>query len=271
MRWIKRAFWILIASLLALALFGQVERGMLLALLLFGEMATVVFSIGLLARAWRRARAEPNHWRRLHRLLEELFPSRLTTFLMLEIRMLETIVRWVLRRRRPAERSFRYQRRAWFGVLLAVALVVTPPEILLLHLLIPWDWAKILVSVLAMYALLWLLAFWLALRIWPHTLEGDRLVLRWLFFDEIQVPLNIIDHVIVENRRFPSLRASLTVRENVGILPVGGRTDLTLILRTPLIGTRTFRPTPPFRSLHIAVDEPQQLASALARAARSLR
>ena len=55
----------------------------------------------------------------------------------------------------------------------------------------------------------------------------------------------------------------VVAEEDAAYLAAGGRTDLTLHLREPIVLHGLLKPTPPVRTLHLAADRPDQLAAEL--------
>lgn len=103
-------------------------------------------------------------------------------------------------RARRSPRAFRYSRR---GHQPAVALAFTPvviAEAVPLYLLLPGEWvlAHAVSAAVHAYALLWLWAWALGPRAWPHSVRGDALLVRNGPFYRACVPLAAID----ERRRF---------------------------------------------------------------------
>ena len=87
---------------------------------------------------------------------------------------------WALRRRRavgPGEVPLSYTSR--IGVMLWVTILLSPVEIVAVHLLLPWETVRLVVLVVSLVSLVWMLGFTLSLQQRPHVLGADRLVLRF--------------------------------------------------------------------------------------------
>ena len=86
-------------------------------------------------------------------------------------------------------------------------------------------------------------------------------------FADALIPYEEIATMELARRKSPKGRDGLQVarEENAAYLAVGGKTDLTLHLRTarPLHGL--FRPTEPVTTVHLSADEPDRLARELER------
>ena len=87
---------------------------------------------------------------------------------------------WAARRRtavRPGEEAFSYTSR--IGVLLGVMIGLTPVEMGVVHVLLPWPTVRWVVFALGLAGLFWLVGFVLSLRQHPHTLDDSTLTLRF--------------------------------------------------------------------------------------------
>ncbi|MFQ1003760.1 hypothetical protein [Modestobacter sp. SSW1-42] len=95
---------------------------------------------------------------------------------------------WALRRRRavgPGELALPYTSR--IGVMLWVTILLSPVEIVAVHLLLPWHVVRTVVLVVSLVSLVWMLGLTLALQQRPHVLGPDRLVLRFAHLREVVV------------------------------------------------------------------------------------
>lgn len=264
MQWLRRTFWGLLLLNAILLLSGTIDAVVALSLVAAIELATAGIALMLGWQAFRQAR-NTNDQSRLLTILTTLVPQHIARFIVLEISMLWTLARWIGRRLPDPKRSFSYARRSLFGALTVLVLLTAPAEILLLHLLLPWDWIRWLAIGLSLYGLLWLVALWAAERVWPHQVVGDVLVLRWLFLHEIRLPLASIQQVMIEPAAPPKGRDGLILDDERAFLAVGGRTDISLTLTQPAVGLRYLTPTRPFRSICVAVDDPERLQRVLSQ------
>ncbi len=85
--------------------------------------------------------------------------------------------------------NFSYSSR--MGVMLWVTVALTPVEVGVVHLLLPWPavrWALVGLSVVTLLATV---GFALSLGQRPHTLDGDELRLRFSFLGETSVRLEL--------------------------------------------------------------------------------
>jgi hypothetical protein len=61
---------------------------------------------------------------------------------------------------------------------LVVMMVLGLVEIVLVDLIVPWTWLRVVMLVLGVYSVVWLFGFYAGLRTRPHYVDDDRLVLR---------------------------------------------------------------------------------------------
>ena len=177
---------------------------------------------------------------------------------------------WAVRRRRavpPGAAAFSYTSR--IGVMLWVTNALTPIEMAVVHLLLPWPAVRWSVLVLSTVALVAGVAFALALAQRPHTLDRDRLTLRFTFLHEVVVP--VADVVGVTARTTLDHRRILEAADGELSLSVLGETSVRLQLR-PGATVRVSPDEVPVERLAFFADDPRgvggQLRALLADRAR---
>lgn len=200
-------------------------------------------------------------------LRDLLMHPRLRAFLRAEADVLLTLPRLLLRRRRAPD-AFHYARG---GDRLALAAAFTPAvlaEAVPFHLLLPADWliAHIVAAGLHLYALLWLWAWALGPRAWPHAVVGDALVVRAGPLHRVRVPLDHVRSVAPEPRRHRGER-HVRAEDGVALLPVGNRTDVVLELSAPARFEQPLSEPVEVTSIALASNAPDEFARELERAA----
>lgn len=190
----------------------------------------------------------------------------------MELRLWGALGLWLRRAlRRPArdEAEFGYHRRSPLGALVWMALFTAPVELLAWELLIPWAWLRLALLIGSLYGLLWIAGFAASLRVLPHRIDPDGLRLRYGLFADGAIPYDAIEGVALERHQPPERRDGLrfSPRRTIAYLAVGGRTDVTLTLRTPRAVRGPFKAPSPVRMICLAADEPERLACELARCA----
>jgi hypothetical protein len=136
---------------------------------------------------------------------------------------------WGLRRRRavaPGETPLSATSR--IGVMLWVTILLSPVEIVAVHLLLPWHAVRTVVLVVSLVSLVWMLGFTLALQQRPHVLDADRLVLRFAHLREVVV--RVADVADARAATTVDHRRSLEVGEGTVSLSVLGESSIRLRL-----------------------------------------
>jgi hypothetical protein len=183
----------------------------------------------------------------------------------LQFRLWSNLGRWALRRTRLGDAGFSYTKRSSTVPMLVMLLLVTPVEVLFLELLLPWAWLRWTLLGLAVYAVLWTLAFHASLVTLPHRLEEGGLRLRYGAFAEGLVPYAEIAEIKRRRSQAPRPGDGLQAapEEDALYLAMGGKTDLTLRLRTPKVIEGLLRTSEPATTIHLAADEPEKMTSKL--------
>jgi hypothetical protein len=167
--------------------------------------------------------------------------------------------------RGPAAPGLRYV-HGDYGFALALAFV--PPllaEAAVVHLLVPAGWIAVHVvnAVLHLYALVWLAAWGLGSRAYPHRVRRGVLVARQGPLYRAAVPLRDVLRVTVARERAPVVAE----RDGTVLLSARGRVDLWLELARPVAVRRPLADPWWVSRLGIASDDPHELAALLSRAA----
>lgn len=226
----------------------------------------------LAVRRYRHDRAATlDLWAALEDGLAVLLPRTLARVVALEPRLWVCLGKWVLRRNHLAEGEFHYHKQSPVGPLLLVVLFTAPVEVLLFELLIPWAWLRWLLFIGVVYMLFWAFGFYASLVVLPHHLEPGGIRLRYGALAEGWIPYPDIASVERERRRSPGGGDGLRLQreQNAAYLVVGGRTDVTLRLRTPRVLYGMLGPTAPVTTVYVAVDNPDHLVRELVTVATS--
>jgi hypothetical protein len=273
----KRGRWWLVLTLglvaLRLALGRSVPLDARAATIALAGLEALVLAVAgrqvvLAVRGYRRDRtAGLDVWAALEAGLAVLLPRPLARLAALEPRLWYCLGRWVARRGTD-ELDFPYHRRSLVGAIVLVALLTAPVEILFFELVIPWPWLRLLLLVAAVYSFVWLLGLYASLVVLPHRLEPGALHLHYGVLAEGRIPYTAIAAAERARRSAPGARDGARVADEGGAralyLAVGGHTDLTLRLRGPRTFSGLRGPTPPVETVHLATDDPDRLARALA-------
>jgi hypothetical protein len=146
------------------------------------------------------------------------------------------------------------------GVMLSVTIALTPVEVGVVHLLLPWPavrWALIGLSVVTLLATV---GFALSLGQRPHTVDRDELRLRFSFLREVVVPVG--DVVAVRPRTTLDQPRVLAVDDGEVSLSVLGETSVRVELR-PGATVRVAGEDVPATGVALFADDPRGLTAAL--------
>ena len=215
----------------------------------------------------RNRRSGLDGWKALEDGLTVLLPRVAARLAVSEPRLFYCLIKWVLRKTQLRKGEFSYHKRSTFDMLILMVVLVTPIEILVVELLLqaflPLLWLRILFLALAIYAVFWMLGFHASRVTLPHRLEATDLRLRHGVFAEGSIPYSGIRHAERARQKAPEWGDGLQVSEDGAYMAIGGNTDITLKLRSPLTLHGFFKPTRPVNTVYLAADEPEQLLKEL--------
>ena len=204
--------------------------------------------------------------------LEAALEEGLTVFLprpaarlaALEPRLWITLVRWLARRPLGPD-TYPYAKRSVLGAFLAVAVLSAPVEIFAFELLIPWPLVRVLFLLGSIYSTLWLVGLYAGMKMYPHRLAAGGLHLYQGLQAGATIPYTQIAAVEAVRHKSPGGKDGLQAvpAEGAAYLAVGGRTDVTLHLRQPVVIAGLLRPTPPVTTVYLAADDGPALARAI--------
>lgn len=199
--------------------------------------------------------------------LAVFLPRKVARLVALEPRVWMYLYRWMVRRRPLAPNEFSYRSRSIIGGLMAVFLITGPVEILLIELLVPWEWVRWTVLILGLYGAIWIAGLYASMRVRPHLLDASGLRLYHGLLAEGFVPYTDISEVQQGRRPVRSRSEGLmhVPQESATYLPVGGRTDITLRLNRPVAVEGLLSSAPPATTIHLAVDDPSRFTDVLNR------
>jgi hypothetical protein len=157
-------------------------------------------------------------------------------------------------------RSFGYsaQVRPFFWVLL----VLTPVEILLVDLIVPWFWLRATLLVFGLLSglmLAWML--WM-LHKFQHEIDDDHLWLRYAREFEYRVPLAAIEKV-TQGMTSRSLNKTRSVVDDTLVLEISNSTNVLLHLATPQEVDLGRRGVHEVTKIEFWTDSPDEMVRAL--------
>jgi hypothetical protein len=184
----------------------------------------------------------------------------------LEIRLYVVLLRWCARRRDvpPTARAWPYA--ALSAPLLWLWIFGSAVELVVFHVIIPWDRIRVVVDIISAWGLVWMLGTLAAYRIRPHLLFRDQLRVRNSVYHDICVPTDAIVSAVAREAELPSAMRSLQITEEAGTrhvsVAVSGRTNVVLALK-PGTALQTAKGTLPADTVRLWVDDPRALVAHL--------
>lgn len=187
--------------------------------------------------------------------------------IVLEVRLYAALLRWVLRRRDVPDGAQAWSYAALAAPVLWLWVFGSAAEVVVFHVIIPWEGVRLIVDIISIWGLVWMLGTLAAYRIRPHLLLGDELRIRNSVYHDIAVPLTAISSGGVREVDLPSSVRSLqmTTDDEGGCqvsVGVSGRTNVVLTLQpgTPL---KTASGAVEADSVRLWVDDPRSFVSHL--------
>ncbi|MGY1856821.1 hypothetical protein [Modestobacter sp. SYSU DS0290] len=168
---------------------------------------------------------------------------------------------WAVRRRtvvEPGAEAFPYTSR--IGVMLGTVIGLTPVEIGVVHLLLPWPTVRWVVFALAVWGMVWLIGFALSLRQNPHTLGAEVLTLRFGRLRTVRVRLADVAEARVAAT--DGAKRNLEVAAGLVALSVMGETSVRLALR-PGAAVDLDGQAVPAEAVALFADDPRRLVREL--------
>ena len=132
---------------------------------------------------------------------------------------------------RAGETPIRYG--AEILLMLWVVLVIDGGLLLVLHLALPWVWVRRALLVLGIAGTVWLLGFIVTFSVYPHTVGGGRLRLRFAAMRDYTVPLAAVRSVAVDRRHW-QIGGTAAVVDGGLVLPVQNSTNMSITLGRPV-------------------------------------
>ncbi len=253
--------------------FGWLDIGTAIGVIVAVEALIFAVSARHIVTAVRRFRRErkagTDAWAALEDGLEVFLPRRVAHIAALEPKLWYCLGRLVFRRVRLDADDFSYHRKSILGFFLIAVLFVTPVEIFVIELLLPWAWLRWLLLVSAVYVVFWAFGLYASIIALPNRLDSTGIRLRYGILAEARIEYGNIASVEMARRQAPGHGDGLRLSrdDDSAYVAVAGTTDVTLQLRNPQALHGWVKATPPVTTLHFAVDEPERLVAELTRRA----
>jgi hypothetical protein len=191
----------------------------------------------------------------------------------LEVRLYVALVRWTLRRKDVPADAQPWPYATLVAPVLWLWIFGSATELVVFHLIIPWETVRLVVDVISAWGLIWMLGTLAAYRIRPHLLLQHQLRVRNSVYHDVSVPTAAIVSAVAREADLPSSMRSLQVSSrddgrcevSVG---VSGRTNVVLDLR-PATALQTARGTIAADVVRLWVDDPRSFVAQVRRQLRA--
>ena len=160
---------------------------------------------------------------------------RVVTF---ELGLYRSLFRWVTRRPDVPSDAVAFGYIGAVAALLWAFIFGSATELVVLHLLLPWETVRIVVDVLGIWGLAWMLGMMASFRVHPHLVSDSGLRTRHGATTDMAVRWDDIATIRVRERSRDKSRAvQLDKAEGIAVLNVviASRTNVDITLRRPLV------------------------------------
>jgi hypothetical protein len=186
----------------------------------------------------------------------------------LEVRLYVALLRWCARRKDVPAAAQPWPYAALVAPVLWLWIFGSATEVVVLHLVIPWETVRLVADVIGIWGLIWMMGTLAAYRIRPHLLLPDELRVRNSVYHDVAVPTTAIVSAAAREAELPSSMRSLQVEtvddaQHVSVA-VSGRTNVVLTLR-PATPLRTAKGTVAADTMRLWVDDPRAFVTQLNR------
>ncbi len=183
-----------------------------------------------------------------------------------ELRLYVALLRWCLRRKDVPAAAEPWSYAALVGPVLWLWVFGSGTEVVVFHLIIPWETVRLVVDIIGIWGLIWMLGTLAAYRIRPHLLLPEELRVRNSVYHDVSVPTSAIVGGSAREADLMSSMRSLQIetdgRAHHVSIGVSGRTNVVLTLQ-PATDLRTAKGTVSADSIRLWVDEPRAFLTQL--------
>ena len=155
-----------------------------------------------------------------------------------ELAQCRSLFRWMSRRPYVPCGAVPFAYIGAVALLLWVFIAVSAIELVVLHLLLPWETIRVIADVLSIWGLVWMFGFMASFRVHPHLVGDAGLRVRHGATTDITVPWDAVATVGVRERSRDKSRAVQLDRDKKATVlnvVIASRTNVNLTLRHPLV------------------------------------
>lgn len=179
---------------------------------------------------------------------------------LLELRLYGALLRWCLRRRDVPAAAHAWPYAALAAPVLWLWIFGSATEVVVFHLIIPWEAVRVVVDIISIWGLIWMMGTLAAYRMRPHLLLPDELRVRNSVYHDVAVPTAAIVSAVVRETDLPSSMKSLQIDTdgdaNQVSVGVSGRVNVVLTLQ-PATLLMTAKGAVPADAVRLWVDDPR--------------
>lgn len=154
-----------------------------------------------------------------------------------EISLYRSLFRWATRRYDVPPGAERYPYVGAVSVLLWAFIVVSAVELVVFHVILPWEVVRLVVDVVSLWGLAWMIGLAASFYVYPHLVTPDGLRVRHGSRTDLTVPWDDIAAIGVRERgreRSRALQVDSTDDGTVLNVVIASRTNVDVRLRRPL-------------------------------------
>ena len=151
----------------------------------------------------------------------------------LEFNIWRSLLWWIVRRKPgagPGTRTFTYARE--LGPLIGVFIFVSTLELVVVHLLLPWETIRLVLDIVSLWGLLWMCGLLASMRVYPHLVGEDGLRVRHGFHVDLSIPWDAIADVRAQRGRVAA-KGNVVSEDGVLSVPALRQTRVTVKLQEP--------------------------------------
>jgi hypothetical protein len=151
--------------------------------------------------------------------------------LRLEFNIWRSLLWWIVRRKPgagPHARTFTYTRE--LGPLIGVFILVSALELVVVHLLLPWETLRLVLDIVSLWGLLWMLGLLASMRVYLHVVDAEGLRVRHGFHADLRIPWDAITDVRTLRGRVQG-KGDVVVEDDVLCVPVLKQTRVVVKLQ----------------------------------------
>ena len=243
---------------------------MLPAVLIATELTFLILVAILTVRVWRqfkRNRSEVgDFWFALEEAVGRQIGPVAARLIVGEPKIWAAVLLWFSGRSRRDDRSFHYSASSNLGIVAVVAFCLVLLEGVgggLLARLAPWPWLSPVLIILSAYAAVWIIGIYASLRAFPHQVTAEGLMLRYGVLGEAWVPWREVDQAGKETRASADGMDGLSTKDGIATFAVGGKTAVTVRLRSSGVVKGFLRETAGIGEIRVAADDPDAFLAAI--------